>query len=264
MRIIILIVSVMVLSSCNVQYRLLYSPSSFVPSMEELAADAMEFWPSGPNGYRGFIGTAGIKDIKGTVIVFHGNAGTASDRIYYVKTLGALRYRVILAEYPRYGARKGELGEASLVSDARMTVRLAAETYGEPIFLVGESLGCGIVSGVVRDASLKIAGVVLITPWETLLAVAREKFPFLPIAWFMKDVYDNSGNLKGFRGRIAIVGAERDEIIPIRHAQAVYTSHPGKKKMWTIKGVGHNDWPMAVDVPQWREFMGFVEGDDTP
>lgn len=258
----ILIVSVMVLSSCNLQYSLLYYPSSFVPSKEELAADNIQFWPSGPIGYRGFIGAAQIKDIKGTVIVFHGNAGTAADRVYYTAAMGSLGYRVILAEYPGYGARKGELGEAAFVNDAQAMVRLVSEKHGGPIFLLGESLGCGVAAGVAGGRSLKIAGIILVTPWDTLLAVAKSKFPLFPVRLFMKDRYDNSGNLKWFRGRIAVVGAERDEIIPIRHANALYKSLPGSKKMWIIKGAGHNDWPMLVDVPKWREFMDFVRGVD--
>ena len=258
----ILILSVMAFSSCNLQYSLLYYPSSFVPSKGELAANNIQFWPSGPIDYRGFIGTTQIRDIKGTVIVFHGNAGTAADRVYYVTALGSIGYRVILAEYPGYGARKGELGEAAFVNDAQATIRLAAETYGEPIFLLGESLGCGVATGVVKDRSLKLAGIILVTPWDTLLAVAKSKLPFFPVRLFMKDRYDNSGNLKWFRGRIAVIGAQRDEIIPIRHANSLYTSLSGNKKMWIIKGARHNDWPASVDVPKWQEFMDFVRGVD--
>ena len=78
----------------------------------------------------------------------------------------------------------------------------------------------------------------------------------------MKDKYDNIGNLTWFRGKIAIIGAEQDEIIPIRRANALYTSLSGNKKMWMLKGAGHNDWSTSVDVPKWQEFMDFVRGAD--
>ncbi len=248
----------MILSSCNLQQKLLYYPSSSLPSQEELADLQMQFWPSGPDNYRGFIGTATTGATKGTVIVFHGNAGTAADREYYPTELGPLGYRVILAEYPGYGARKGELGEASFLKDAQLTVRLAAEKYEEPLFLLGESLGCGVVSGVAKDRSLKLAGLLLITPWDTLLAVAKAKFPLLPLRWLMKDRYDNRQNLDGFSGRIAILGAEHDEVIPIAHARALYDSLGGQKKMWTLPGARHNDWPMSADARLWREVMDFL------
>jgi pimeloyl-ACP methyl ester carboxylesterase len=263
LRISVLLGSIMWLASCNLQYRYLYYPSSYVPSGEELTADHIQFWPSGPSGYRGFVGATEDGNTKGTVIVFHGNAGTAADRGYYVKALDPLGYRVILAEYPGYGKREGELGERSFVDDAHATVRLASEKYGEPLFLLGESLGCGVAARLARDNSLNIDGFLLITPWDTLLAVAQTHFPWLPVRWFMKDTYDNIENLKLFSGRIAVVGAQRDEIVPIGHARTLYQSLTGDKRMWVIQGAGHNDWPMRVGPLQWREWMDFIRGDHT-
>ena len=89
-----------------------------MPSKEELAADNIQFWPFVVKDYRGFVCAAKLGDIKGTIIILYGNAGTAANRAYSATALGSLGYRVILAEYPGYGARKGELGEASFVNDA--------------------------------------------------------------------------------------------------------------------------------------------------
>jgi fermentation-respiration switch protein FrsA (DUF1100 family) len=57
------------------------------------------------------------------------------------------------------------------------------------------------------------------------------------------------------------VGAELDEIVPVRHARDLYQSLPGPKRMWILKGTGHNDWPAVVDLPRWRELMDFVADD---
>src|SRR5512138_3462499 len=119
----VLIIAVVFCTGCDMQYDMLYYPDSRMPSESELTAKGLEFWPTGPVGYRGYV-TAGSREMKGTVIVFHGNAGTAADREYYVSPLGALGYRVILAEYPAYGGRKGTLGEQSFVGDARAAVRI--------------------------------------------------------------------------------------------------------------------------------------------
>jgi pimeloyl-ACP methyl ester carboxylesterase len=248
---------VMSLFSCNLQNHMLYYPSLSVPSEKELAANHLQFWPA-KTGYHGFIGTTEIRNTKGTVIVFHGNAGTADHRAYYVTALGSMGYRVILAEYPGYGARKGELGEKSFVSDAQATVRLVSQSYAEPIFLLGESLGCGVVAAAAKDKSLRIEALILITPWDSLSAVAKSLYPLLPVGLFLKDKYDSVENLKTFQGKVAVVGAERDEILPIRHANALYATLAGEKKMWVIQGAGHNDWPMFVDTKKWQEFIDFV------
>jgi pimeloyl-ACP methyl ester carboxylesterase len=255
----ILVLSAMSLIGCNLQYSMLYYPETSVPSQAELDARHLRFWPSGPVGYRGFIGTAETGNVRGTVVVFHGNAGTAADRIYYTEALGPLGYRVLLAEYPRYGKREGELGEKSLVGDAKATVRMAAQMYGKPLIVLGESLGCGVAAGAAADPSLGIDGLLLITPWDTLLAVAKSHFRFLPLGLFLKDRYDNCANLKAYRGKIGVVGARLDDIVPLRHAEALYRSLPGPgKRMWTLPGVGHNDWPDIVDAPKWLEFMSFL------
>ncbi len=250
------------LTGCNVQNEMLYYPGSDIPSQDSLAAEDIQFWPSGKSdSYRGFIGTAPIKNIKATVVVFHGNAGTAADRTYYVQALAPLGYRVILAEYPGYGGRKGKPGEAALVNDARETVRLVSEQYGNPLVLLGESLGSAVAAASVKDSRVAVEGLILITPWNTLLAVAKEKFPWLPVRLFLTDRYDTIDNLKDFQGRTAILGAGKDEIIPIRHAHALYEALPGNKKMWTIKRAGHNDWPDWMDSSQWKEIADFMEGD---
>src|SRR4030067_301018 len=150
----LLMVAAGILSGCNIQYRLLYYPSSSAPSEEYFKAENIKPWPSSMTDYRGFIATNEGGHTNGTIIVFHGNGGTAADRAFYVKTLGPLGYRVILAEYPRYGGRKGELGEKAFVNDAIETVRLASAKYREALFLLGESLGCGIAAAIARETSV--------------------------------------------------------------------------------------------------------------
>ncbi len=253
-----MILSCFLLAGCSIQDRLLYYPSHLLPTKEEMAAAQIEYWPDKGPGYRGFVGTTEGRS-RGTVIVFHGNAGTAADRSYYVPALTALGFRVILAEYPGYGNRPGALGEESFVADARETLRLAFAQYGKPIYVLGESLGSGVAAALARQEPAMIAGILLFTPWDTLASVAKSKFPWLPVGWLLKDRYDNVGNLQDFPGKTAIIGAEQDEIIPISHTLKLYRLLPGTKKLWTIAQAGHNDWILRVGARQWREYLDFLE-----
>jgi pimeloyl-ACP methyl ester carboxylesterase len=253
------LMAALLLPGCDVQSRLLYFPSETVPSESSLAGSDIRFWPSPGKEYRGFIGGTETDAARGTFIVFHGNGGTAPDREFYVKAIGSQGYRVILAEYPGYGGRKGELGEASFMKDATETARLAFEMYGGPVYLLGESLGCGVASATAASAPVPLSGIVLVTPWDTLRSVARNHFPRLLVRLFLKDSYDSVANLSKFRGKIAVIGAERDEVIPMRHARDLYGSLSSRsKRMWIIGKAGHNDWPMFVDQSWWREILGFV------
>lgn len=245
------------------QNKFLYFPSTEWPAAGLLAAEKMQLWQKNSRDYRGLIGDPDRPSPGGTLVLFHGNGGTAADRGFYLEPLGKLGFRVILAEYPRYGGRPGKVGEKPFVDDGLETVRLAYEQYGDPLYLLGESLGCGVAAAIAKNTSLPIAGIILITPWDTLAAVAKSLFPFLPTSLFLTDKYDNIGNLQSFKGKISVVGAERDEILPIKHARNLYQSLPeGKKRIWVIKGAGHNDWPYYADSSLWKEMTDFVKVND--
>lgn len=242
------------------QNKFLYFPSPELPSARLLSAENLKLWPKNSPDYRGLIVDQDPPAPNGTMILFHGNGGTAFDRGFYLEPLGKLGFRVILAEYPKYGGRPGKVGEKPFVDDGRETVRLAFEQYGEPLYLLGESLGCGVAAAIAKHTPVPIGGIVLITPWDTLAAVAKSLFPFLPMSLLLTDKYDSIGNLQSFKGKISVVGAERDEILPIKHAHYLYQSLPeGQKRMWVIKGAGHNDWPYYAEASLWKEMTDFVK-----
>jgi uncharacterized protein len=258
----LVIAAAMSLGGCHMQNRFLYFPSSEKPSTKLLAAENMILWQKTSADYRGIIADHEPPAPRGTILLFHGNGGTAFDRGFYLEPLMERGFRVILAEYPKYGGRPGKVGEKPFVADGLETVRLAYEQYGEPLYLLGESLGCGVTAAVAKQTSVPIAGIILITPWETLAAVAKSLFPFLPVPLLLTDKYDSIGNLQSFKGKISVIGAERDEILPIHHANNLYQSLPeGKKRMWVIKGAGHNDWPFYAEASLWKEMTDFVKID---
>lgn len=242
------------------QNRFLYFPGGERPSAKILAAENMTLWQATTADYRGLIAAGNIPAARGTIIIFHGNGGTAFDRSFYLEPLQDLGFRVLLAEYPQYGGRPGQVGEKPFVADALETVRRAHADYGDPLYLLGESLGSGVAAAVAGQTNISLAGIILITPWDTLALVAKSLFPLLPVKLFLTDQYDSIGNLKMFQKNIAVVGAERDEILPVQHAHNLYASLPeGRKRMWVIKGAGHNDWPFYAEASLWKEMTDFVQ-----
>ena len=241
------------------QNRFLYFPSGDRPSAAMLEAENLALWPATSSDYRGFIAAGDVPAPNGTIVLFHGNGGTALDRGFYLEPFMELGFRVVLAEYPKYGGRPGQVGEKPFVADGLETVRLAHQQFGEPLYLLGESLGCGVAAAVANKTSVPIAGIILITPWDTLAAVAKSLFPYLPVTMLLTDKYDSIENLKSFEKKISVIGAERDEILPIKHAHNLYNSLPeNNKRMWVIRGAGHNDWPFHADSSFWKEITDFV------
>jgi hypothetical protein len=257
--ILLFLVMAIFLGGCNMQNKFLYFPSAEKPSARMLEYENMKLWQATAEDYQGLIAAKEALAPNGTIVLFHGNGGTAADRGFYLEPFMELGFRVILAEYPKYGGRPGKVGEKPFVAAGLETVRIAYEQYKEPLYLVGESLGCGVAAAVAKQASLPIAGIILITPWDTLASVAKSIFPFLPVKLVLTDKYDSIENLKSFKNKIFVIGTERDEILPIKHAINLYNALPeGRKRIWIIKGAGHNDWPMHADASLFKEITDFV------
>ena len=71
-------------------------PSQIKLAEQRAIDEGLIYWPSF-EVFKGFISQAKLLDTKGTVIVFHGNAGAAYHRSFYVKALSIQNMRVILA-----------------------------------------------------------------------------------------------------------------------------------------------------------------------
>jgi uncharacterized protein len=242
------------------QRRLLYFPDLRTPSGETLQREGLKFWPQ-PENYRALISTAPPPRPKGTVIVFHGNASLAAERGFYLRALERLGYRVVLVEYPGYGGRHGKLSETAFVADAKQTVRLAHEAFGGPVFIWGESLGSGVATAVAADTSLPIAGLVLITPFDSVSALAQTLYWFLPARWLVWDKFDSVTNLQSFAGPVAVFLAGSDNMVPKQHTMDLYDSLIGPKKLWCFENASHTGWPAGPDESWWREAMEFVSAE---
>jgi uncharacterized protein len=242
-----------------IQRRLLYFPDKRKPTDEEVRARGLMFWPHKDGAFRAFTDPDSGQGTAGVVVVFHGNAGSAIYRDFYVQSLKQIGYRVLLVEYPGYGGRPGQISENSIVQDAKVTLRMAYQHFGKPLYVCGESLGCGVAAAVAADTAVPIAGLVLITPWDSLPALAQTIYWFLPARWLTKDTYNTIKNLASFPGRIAIAIAEEDEIIPKKHSFKLFATLTNEKRLWIIRNAGHNTWPENVSAPWWQQVMGYLE-----
>ena len=241
------------------QRKLLYLPTLY--SQETAASIAREkglkLWSEGENT-RAYINQRLPEDPIGTILLFHGNAGSALGRTVYLDVLESFGFRVILCEYPGYGACPGRHGQNEFVAAATEMIQRATTLYSEPLWLVGESLGCGVASAAVRVNPQAIQGLLLIMPWDTLGDLAQTLYPWFPAKLLTRDRFDNIKNLAEFSGPVGIVMAREDEIVPNRHTQRLYDSLKGKKQMWTLERVGHNTWMEGTDRDWWQEIVTFL------
>ncbi|MBP8786365.1 MAG: alpha/beta fold hydrolase [Azonexus sp.] len=242
------------------QDHLLYFPTS--APLAEVVAEArrggLEPWPDA-NDFRGLLRKPRA-EARGTLVFFHGNAGHAGHRGWVAEALANAGLRVILAEYPGYGPRPGQPGEAALVRDAAETLARVREQFPGPLLVAGESLGAGVAAAVAKNSPDDLSGLLLITPWDSLKQVAHHHYPWAPVDLLLHDRYDNIANLAGFRGPVAVVIAAQDSIVPAPFGEALFASLPGPKRLWAIPASDHNDWMMQVDGKWWAAVTSFLLG----
>ncbi|WP_235557301.1 alpha/beta hydrolase [Methyloglobulus morosus] len=257
---VLLIYLLILLAVFLLQRKMLYFPARFTQEQQEHLMPELNLkpWPS-LNNLHGVTSGTPLTVVKGTVLVFHGNAGAALHQAYYIDALQRLGYRVIVAEYPGCGARNGSPSEEVLVEDGIATANMARDEFKGPLFLCGESLGSGVVAGIVASGKVPVKGLLLVTPFDAMVEVAQHHYWYLLARWLILDKYDNVSNLRNFQGRIAVLLAGQDEIIPNRRTLSLFDALPGQKKLWRFEHAGHNGIPMKPESQWWQETMAFID-----
>lgn len=196
------------------------------------------------------------------VLVMHGNAGQAVDRRYYAELFRGLHesgpWEVYVLEYPGFGPRSGKPSEQTLRDAALQAMdQLQAERPG-PVLLLGESLGSGVAAHVAAARPNAVAGLLLVTPFASLVAVARNHMPFLPVALLLRDRFDTLKLLSDFDGPMVIVTGSADDIVPEHLALPLKAAHQGKLLHWSQPRAGHNTIDVNPRAEGWREIDAFL------
>lgn len=197
--------------------------------------------------------------VRGTVLVYHGNAGTIEHREALAQVLAAHGLRVVLVEYPGYGQRPGSATLSTALQGSLDAFRHARAKWDGPLFTLGESLGAGMAAQVARRYPQDVAGVALFTPWDSLYRLVNSKFYRLPVGLVLRHRLDTAAALADFKGGVAIVAAQQDTLIPPGHARALATSVPNAAYL-EIAGAGHNDWLYRMSDTDWERVVSTLTG----
>ena len=237
------------------QRRLIYFPTKLTPELAASRAAEEGFlpWRNAAGRIIGWHLPASASP-GGVVLIVHGNAGCAIDRGYLAKPIhAAAPVDVFVLEYPGYGARDGSPSLKSLLAAADEAFYLLPK--GNPIYIVSESLGAGVAAHLAQTQGGKVSGLLLFMPYNNLASVAQSQLPLLPAALLLRDRFNPSEWLKDYRGPVAIVLAEADEIIPTKFGRRLYDDYAGEKNLHIIPG-RHND-VAAQPAEWWKSVFSF-------
>lgn len=148
------------------------------------------------------------------------------------------RHSLFLVNYRGYGGSSGRPSERALAEDAVAVFDHVRQSHAH-VTAMGRSLGSGVA---VRLASeRRVARLVLVTPYDSLVNVAREYFRWLPVGLLLRDRYDSASRAGQVEAPVLLVIAAEDEIIPRRRSQALVNAfRPGQARVVIAPGVGHN------------------------
>jgi hypothetical protein len=241
------------------QRRLLYFPDRFelARALARSSRLGLAPWLDPSGGLRGWRRSpASGPPPRARLLVLHGNAGSALDRFGYLAALEPRGVEVVLLEYPGYGARPGAPSQPALTAAAVEAVEaLAAE--GAPVWLLGESLGSGVAAAATAQRPALVRGLLLVTPFAELAAVARHHYPLVP-AWLLVDRWAPRRDLAGWRGPAVVLLAGADEVVTRGEGERLFAALTGPKRLLVQEGAGHNGLDLSPGLASWDEAVDFL------
>jgi hypothetical protein len=189
---------------------------------------------------------------KGRTLIlgFAGNAWNSEDAATYLHELYPSA-DIVVFHYRGYRPSTGSPSSAALLEDAPLVHDFAvSKVRPTRTVAVGLSIGSGVAAHLAGERPLD--GVILVTAFDSLKAVASGHYPFLPVGALFRHEMDAAAALKRSKVPTAIIAAERDTIIPPPRTDGLRRSVGNLAFDRTIAGATHND---IYHKPEFRDAM---------
>ena len=146
--------------------------------------------------------------------------GRSEEVSWVVRDAGNLfpNMTVLALNYRGYGNSHGIPDETLLVEDGcTLFDWLAAlgQVDARRIAVIGRSLGSGVAVQVAKERAAH--SVVLITPYDSILAIAKKKFRAMPIEYMLRHRFESIKHAPSLKVPTYVLRAERDDIVPHSH-----------------------------------------------
>ena len=192
---------------------------------------------------------------RGLLLVFGGNAEDADWRLRH---FGGWLDEIDIATffYRGYGPSGGVPSEAALVADAVLIHdRLVERLQPARVVVAGFSLGSAVAAQLARSRPL--AGLVLVTAFDSVEAMAAARYPFVPVRLLLRHPFRTDAALAGLPVPVAVIGAEADHVVPPEHTRRLVDDLARPVQVTWIKDADHVS---IYDRPEYR--AAFVEALD--
>ncbi len=157
-----------------------------------------------------------------TLIFFHGNAGKIDNRIYKLNEFSKLDLNYLIFAYRGFSGNDGKPTENALYKDARAVKSWLNlnNVQDAEIILYGESLGTAVAVDLAKD--FNFAGIILESPFTSMVELAKKYYPYLPVKLVLKDKYETIKKLDQINSPILILHGAKDTIVPFEMGLKIY------------------------------------------
>ena len=174
-----------------------------------------------------------------TLLFFHGNAGSLENRIYKLNDLSKLDLNYLIVAYRGFSGNKGSPSEQGLYKDAR-----AAKYWlnlnnisDQNIIVYGESLGTAVAIDLAKDH--KFAGIILESPFTSMLKLSRKYYAWLPTGVLLKDKYETDKKIQKVFSPILILHGKKDNIVPFEMGEDLFNLANNPKFNYFVENDDH-------------------------
>ena len=205
------------------QRNLLYDPLVNGYQEDEINFDYKEIFIQNKEGIR-LKAWLHEKDLinKKTIIFFHGNAGNLRNRNYKLNELSKFDVNFLIVAYRGFSGNQGKPSEQGLYEDARSTLNwLKIKGVKEKnLILYGESLGTAVAIEIAQNKDL--AGIILESPFTSMVELAQKYYPFIPVKFLLKDKYETIKKLPNINSPLLVLHGKLDDIVPFSMGKKLF------------------------------------------
>ena len=227
------------------QRNLLYHPNENNYSGDKIAVDIKKvtILTSDNIELLGWYHEKNIKDFK-TIIYFHGNAGSLENRIHKLNHFHEMNVNFLIIAWRGFSGNNGNPSEQGLYVDGKSAIDwLIKKGVDEKnLILYGESLGTGVATHLAQNRSF--AGVILETPFTSMIDAAKIFYPYIPVNLLLKDKFENYKKIKNVKLPILVMHGEKDQIVPFSMGKKIYEMANEPKYFYFTK---YDDHMMEYD-----------------
>jgi uncharacterized protein len=157
-----------------------------------------------------------------TIVYFHGNAGKLENRIHKLNHFKDMDVNFLIISWRGFSGNSGKPSEQGLYEDGKSAIDWLKNMglVERDIILYGESLGTGIATQIAQNK--KFAGLILETPFTSMVDAAKNAYPYIPVDLLLKDRYENDKKIKNINIPVLVMHGEADQIVPFEMGKKIY------------------------------------------